>query len=179
MFDSEEADRLNETPIASENREAAFLMDRIQHQIFLKSLDQDRIVVCDRYLWSALVYGYVFSPETYELLRAVYAQPFFLVPDYFVFVDTPAEVCAIRRPSRSSDADKTLRSLKQLEHSYHDIHPGKIAEWLHVPVITVSGEGKVEDAVASLIKEINRRGERIELGVQTELFDPTKSEGGE
>jgi len=179
MFDSEEADRLNEMPIVGAHREAAFLMDRVQHQIYMKS-SEDKVIVCDRYLWSALVYGYIFSPETYEFLRAIYAQPFFRVPDCFVFVDTPAEVCAARRPGRSADAEKTLWSLKQLEHSYHDIHPSKISEWANVPVITISGAGKVEDAVASLIVKINRHWPRIELEAeQTELFDQTKSEEGE
>jgi len=170
MFDSEEADRLNETPILGAHREALFFMDRVQHQTFLRGVRQDAIV-CDRYLWSALVYGYVFSPDTYEFIRTAYSQPYFMVPDCFVFVDTPAEVCAKRRPSRSVDVEKTLKSLRTLEQAYKDIHPFRIPEWKNVPVISVSGTGNVDVAVARVTAELRQRWPNIVVdSEQTEMF---------
>lgn len=67
-----------------------------------------------------------------------------------MFVDTPVEVCAERR----TDTEKTLKSLRQLYHSYQDIFPNKIERWAHVPVIRVSGEGPVDDAVRKIISQI-------------------------
>jgi len=150
MFDSDEADKLNELPMADEHREATFLIDRVQHQSVIQEMLVDHDVVCDRYLWSALVYSSVFSPEVYEFLLSVYTQPFFRIPDCFVFVDTPAKTCAVRRPGRSSDAEKTLKSLEKLERAYHDVHPNHILEWENIPVIDVSGQGTVEQAITKL-----------------------------
>jgi thymidylate kinase len=179
MFDSEEADRLNETPIVGDHREAAFLMDRVQHQVYIQSFMKNNAVsksgklgiVCDRYLWTALAYSLVYSPETYEFLRAAYVHSFFRRPDCFVYVNTHPENCARRRPGRSIDFAKTLESLKRLGDAYIETQPLNILEWSEIPVITICGDDTVEGAVQNLIKQLGKHWPELGPGLeQMNLF---------
>ena len=169
MFDSEEADRLNETPLSGDQREAVFLMDRVEHQKFLHEHND---IVCDRYLWTALAYGSVFSPETHDFLRAVYVHPFFRVPDCFVFVDTSPSICAERRPGKSTDPNQIAKIFARLQETYWDFCPELIPEWSQSFLVSVDGSGQAQDALQDLLTKLGTRWPELGSGIiQMDLFE--------
>lgn len=112
-FGTEMADELNQIDKGDEfARERLFFDDRVAHQPFLRANN----VICDRYIWVGIAYAKIFSPKTYETMREIYLNSkIFIHPDWYVFVDTPIDICL----SRKVDFDKN--TLEKLRDSYYEV----------------------------------------------------------
>jgi thymidylate kinase len=119
-FSSQEADSLNLKSQDTASREVIFLIDRIRHQRILwqyKNLNGilSSNAVCDRYIWSGLAYCKVFNPSCFDFIKHLYDHDYFVKPDFYVFVDTPIELC-LERCAR----EQTPEQLKTLREAYLD-----------------------------------------------------------
>lgn len=131
-FSSEEADLLNstESPLNEYQRERVFFESRVRHQEKLSCHN----IICDRYVWSGIAYASVFSKHCYEFAKELYlTENLFAVPDLYVFVDTPPEVCFDRDPNLNLDR------LRQLRDAYLLTRP-----FIKSPILTVQGLGGEE-----------------------------------
>jgi dTMP kinase len=142
-FSSEYADSLN---LGSKNdiqREVEFMLDRITHMQELLGNTQN--IVCDRYIWTGLAYCKRYNPSAYPFAEAVYMHKFFRNPDYYVYVETPIQVCFERKRTQP------VEHLENLDHLYRDLIP-KISG--HSKVIMTKGVGNIEDTIVELKKAI-------------------------
>jgi dTMP kinase len=152
-FSSEKADQMNLRTGDDAGREAEFIIDRVIHQGYLRGYQP---LVCDRYIWSGLAYCKVYSPQFFPLLERLYCHPFFDKPDYYVFVDTPIDLC-MERAKRVQTREK----LEELRASFHSLRP-LIQKDSHV--IVVSSQGSIESLIESLWKQIQAlEGENSEI----------------
>lgn len=138
-FSSDEADILNseESPLNEYQRERVFFESRMRHQETLSCNN----IVCDRYVWSGIAYAKVFSPHCFELTKELYlSENLFVLPDLYVFVDTPPEVCYDRDPSLNLDRLKTIRE------AYLSTR-----EFIKSPILTVQGLGGEERTLQRLV----------------------------
>jgi thymidylate kinase len=131
-FTTEEADLLNskESPLNEYQRERVFFESRVRHQELLATHN----VVCDRYVWSGIAYATVYSPNCVGMIKELYmSEDLFAIPDLYVFVDTPPEVCYDRDPSLD------LEILKRIKLGYDSTR-----STIKSPIITVQGLGGEE-----------------------------------
>lgn len=147
---TEEADNLNskENNLDPFKREAVFLTSRLKQKF-------EGNVVCDRYIWSALAYAKVHSPEIFPFLTEVYVKnDLFIRPDFYVFVDTDVSCCSYR-------SGKSEKLLLDLYISYRETRE-LIGD---VPVIEVesnsikglSEQESLSVALNSLIEQFEKR----------------------
>lgn len=150
-FTSAEADRLNGLRGLDNQykRERMFFESRVSHQDYLKSHN----IVCDRYVWSGMVYAKVYSPSCYYLLKELYkSEKIFALPDLYIYVDAGIDVCMKRDPSLNMD--KMLELWKAYEMVYDDI------DRLNVPIITIKSEPRSEsqdESVQLVLKELTEK----------------------
>lgn len=106
-FTSEQADALNLESKNDIQREIEFAIDRIRHTgDILRQYDG---VICDRYIWTGLAYCNTYNPSAYPFAEALYNHDFFPKPDFYVFVDTPIEICFERRQIQPIDHLQKIR----------------------------------------------------------------------
>lgn len=82
-----------------------FLADMLQEQeALLKALQAGKLVVCDRYFYSTMVY----QNDFYSLgeMAAMVTACQLLIPDRLIFLDLPLEVLTQRLGSRGSAGDR-------------------------------------------------------------------------
>lgn len=138
-FSTEEADLLNspQSPLDEYQRERVFFESRSRHQEMLACHN----VVCDRYIWSGVAYASVFSPNCVGMVRELYlSENLFVMPDLYVFVDTPPEVCYDRDPSLD------LNTLNRIRKGYMECRP-----FIRNPILTVQGLGGENRALQKLV----------------------------
>jgi thymidylate kinase len=142
-FTSEQADSLN---LGSKNdiqREIEFAVDRVKHtyEILKPKLAAKESVICDRYIWSGLAYCNVYNPSAFVFAEALYNHEFFIKPDFYVFVDTPVDICFERRHVQP------IEHLIKIRNAYLDTQ--HIVE-KHSKVITIQGVGAIEGCIENL-----------------------------
>ncbi len=99
MFSSEEADNLNLNHQSGIEREVEFCIDRIKHQEIIKESSN---IVCDRYIWSGLAYCLKYNKDAFDFSSIMYRHNFFIKPSYYIFVQTPIDVCFNRKKNTIS-----------------------------------------------------------------------------
>lgn len=147
-FSSTKADRLNKK--SSNSREVEFAIDRIMHIASLEASRKD--FVCDRYIWSGLVYCLKYNIASYDFIKEFYQHKFFTKPQITVFVDTPVKVCFERAQARTGKSPQSVDTLQELRQIYLDTL--YINEKFST-VITISGVGGVEKLTKTLVRKIN------------------------
>lgn len=158
-FSIEEAHRLNsDTSVTQEEREARFLVSRIRHQSFV----QKRNIVCDRYIWSALVYTRMHSPDQVPFLEKVYLNgTVFKQPDLYVLVNTDIADCCRRYPHLNQE--QLLELWKGYEQTQDTIRSTR------VPVIEVTGanpgaatdEDSIAETMSVLVAKFRKHMELV------------------
>jgi dTMP kinase len=107
-FSSKEADELNLNSKNELEREIEFAIDRIAHnERTLKSIEN---IICDRYIWTGLTYCKFYNPSSFDFVKTLYSNKFFRIPDLYVFVDTPVEICSQRKQDQPIDHLKAIRN---------------------------------------------------------------------
>lgn len=146
QFSTEEADLLNSDalPVSEAYREYKFLESRMRNQ----NVYQENNVILDRYLWTGLAYAKVFSPSCYEFVTHLYTNyNIFKKPDLVIFVDTPLQVCHEREPA------VPVSRLEKIRSAYMDT---KILVERVCPVVTISGEGNIEQNLEGAVDEVRK-----------------------
>ena len=147
-FSTAEADKLNDLKDPSEQykRECLFFESRILHQPYLKAHN----IICDRYVWSGMVYARVFSPGCYQFLKELYqSKKLFVQPDLYIYVNTGIDTCLMRDPSLNMDT--MLELWKGYELVYDNIKE------LDIPIITINNEPRSdnqEDSVQLVLQDL-------------------------
>lgn len=121
-------ERLKSDPVALA---LAFAADRIDHlrneaNGIIKALQDQKVVLCDRYVLSSLAYQRVFIEDPEWLARI---NQFAFAPDLTVFIDTPVEECLRRIASRSSNDELFHKRnvLMSVRDNYLDLLEGRRA----------------------------------------------------
>ena len=136
LFSTEEANKLNsETYKDPVKREVLFYKSRIKHQELIKTKN----VVCDRYVWSGLAYASIFSPNTFEFAKGLYMdEELFMIPDLYIFVDTPLDICYKRILIRGED--ENIELLRKKRQAYFDT-----MRFIDSPIIVTESSGTTEN----------------------------------
>ena len=142
-FSSEEADALNLKSKNDIQREIEFAIDRIKHINDFLNLPQK--VVCDRYIWTGLAYCKTYNPAAFPFADALYKHSYFKKPDFYVFVDTPVEICFERRKVQP------IEHLIKIREAY--LNTRDIVETTS-KIITVQGVGDIEEGIREILKKI-------------------------
>lgn len=150
-FSSEQADILNLKSKNKIEREVEFAVDRIKHGIEINSCNKN--VVCDRYIWTGLAYCLKYNELAFDFVKALYAHDFFLKPDYYIFVDTPVEICYQRSLNRTGNSPQSLRDLKNIRDCF--LETREIIETTS-KVFVIQAIGDSEVLVNNVLKEINK-----------------------
>lgn len=150
-FSSEQADLLNLKSKNKVEREVEFAVDRIKHGVEINSRNKD--VVCDRYIWTGLAYCLKYNESAFEFVKALYSHDFFLKPDYYIFVDTPVEICYQRSLGRTGSSPQSLEDLKKIRDCFL-VTREIIEKTSKVFVIQAIGDSDV--LVNNVLKEINK-----------------------
>lgn len=143
-FSSETADSLNLKSKNDIQREVEFMIDRICHNE--KVLHKVDHIICDRYIWTGLAYCKIYNPKAFEFAQVVYNNQFFRIPDHYIFVDTPIEICYKRKKVQPLD------HLQKIRQTYLDtkslLNPKS-------KFSTISGVGNIEYIIQYLIRILN------------------------
>jgi thymidylate kinase len=109
--------------------------------------------ICDRYIWSGLVYCLKYNTGSYDFIKEFYAHKFFPKPKITIFVDTPVEVCFERAKARTGKSPQSLETLKDLRQTYLDTQYKieKIST-----VITVASIKDIEKLATSIVRKIKK-----------------------
>lgn len=140
-FSSETADKLNLNSKNELEREIEFAIDRIAHnERILKTIEN---IVCDRYIWTGLAYCKFYNPSSFDFAKTLYKNKFFRIPDLYVFVDTPIEICSERKQ------DQTIDHLKAIRNAYLETK-----EFLNPKskIITIESIGDVDNCLTEVYK---------------------------
>jgi len=139
-----------------------FCTDRILHheEVIIPALKAGKVVISDRCLWSAVVYGILdrignYSSETSNFLLisqsilSMYHQ--FIVPDFTFVLKIPLEV-ALKRISEKNDVIEIYEDkekLKQVIKGYE-----WLAKQFPKEITVINGEGKTEEVTQRIVKAI-------------------------
>lgn len=133
--------------LSSDAIQLLFCADRAEHvaTVIEKNLELGKIIVCDRYVPSTIIYGDVLGLDVDWLLK-INAR--FRIPDVTIFTLPPFEV-ALQRVMRREEHDafekeELMKKIHDGYHKYAERHP-------EIHVIDTSGE---KEEVAKQILEI-------------------------
>jgi len=142
-FSTEKIIKLNSPETNDFQRETEFLIDKIQ---YVQKYSEKPLLVCHRFIWSALVFSMKFSPKTFQMMKQIYANPYFLKPDWYIFLDTPTDICQTNYKKLSiNELDKFRKAFMSTEELISK----------HSKVLTISCLGKEQDIVESIYKFVN------------------------
>ncbi len=147
------------TRLPTEAEALLFAADRIEHmQTELKpALDEGKLVICDRYVYSSLAYQGS-AGLSVDWIKTINARA--LQPDFSVFIDVPSET-VIRRLQRKKSVMETLETQQKVREVYMKyVDKGEL--------IRVDGDrdkGQVAEALSSkvldLLKPVNTYVSRL------------------
>ncbi|HKL58746.1 MAG TPA: dTMP kinase [Sphaerochaeta sp.] len=137
------------TPLALAMLYAADREDHLYNPIYgmASELEEGKLVICDRYIYSSLAYQGVECPL--EKVRELNQFP---APEYLFFLDTPVEECIRRIESRGGDVELFDRHefLEQVKTNYERLFSELPAE---VKFFRIDGM-QTKEAIASEIQNI-------------------------
>lgn len=139
--------------VAKESLACLVSADRYEHlnNLILPSLEAGKIVICERYLASSLVFQRMDGVET-EYILSVNGK--IKKPDIYFILNAPAEVLYDRLHERSelTRFEKTLENQKKEEKYYRECI--KLLEELDIQVYTVDMTMKIENCIEFVVDKI-------------------------
>lgn len=148
FFDHDTAHKVNCGTKNCYQREVMFLKDRLQHQSIIRELlESGKNILMDRYILDGVAYSEVYSKECHVFLEELYKSSLFIQPHFYIWMDTPIEVCQERREDTTIETKHKLRISFYWHCKDH---------W--VSVLNLTPKESVEatgDKLISMIKEIN------------------------
>jgi len=140
-----------------------FATDRVlsQEEVIIPALKRGDIIVSDRCFWSAIVYGildrtggeYDYKSADFMLIAHSILSMYnrFIVPDYTFYLKIPLEVATSR--IRKKDDVKEIYEDKEKLGKVIDGY-NWLSEKFNKEIITVGGEGNVEDVTRRIVASI-------------------------
>jgi len=146
------------TKISSLSELLLFSADRAQHvsEIIKPALENDTVVLCDRFIYSTLAYqcyGRGLSAELVNLVNSLTLED--LTPDLVILLDIDPEI-GLKRAKKRQDLDR----IESLELSFHKkVREGflTLAKDNKEIFITVDAEKSIEDISENIFSEIQKR----------------------
>ncbi|MBE5729548.1 dTMP kinase [Candidatus Parvarchaeota archaeon] len=139
-----------EIKLSNRTLQLLFSADRAQHveEVIQPAINSNKIVICDRYIFSTLAYGYA-SKLNYRWLRQLNLS--FRLPDLGILLDVKPSV-SLGRISSSVSSFEIFNKEKELS----DVRKAfmMIASNFHLKVI--DGNGSVEETRSKIIKIVDR-----------------------
>lgn len=140
-----------------------YVSDRYTHWVLLvlRELEAGSIVICSRERMSTYAYGYAFGLDVEEIRSWHALIP---LPDVFIYLDTPADVCAQRilarafknRDETGLEYFETAKKLEKIIPAYRHIRDLGV-----LPVVAIDGGGYPrqihEHVIIEAIRAIERR----------------------
>lgn len=159
-FTSARADSLNLTNLNGAEAEIEFLIDRIQHQEFLK---KEKDVVCHRYVWGGLTYCRVFNNALYNFIKLIYTHKFFLKPDCYVYIDVDPIIAKKRGVLQNVEQLRKLKEAYKITKSHIEIG---------TRIVTLNGSNPVEEVFKELYGKLGKHYPKLNGRVtQTNLLE--------
>lgn len=148
-----------------------FAADRAAHldQVILPALAGGRIVITDRYVFSAVAYGSLEIPDTAWLSTV---NDRFIVPDLTFLVEVRPKICALRLKERHYELELYTeeQKLAKVWQTYEELATS------HKDVVRVSGErpefeilSEMKAVTKKYLKEEDRRVDREDEKVLTSV----------
>ncbi|MBE5730162.1 dTMP kinase [Candidatus Parvarchaeota archaeon] len=139
-----------EIKLSNRTLQLLFSADRAQHveEVIQPAINSNKIVICDRYIFSTLAYGYA-SKLNYRWLRQLNLS--FRLPDLGILLDVKPSV-SLGRISSSVSSFEIFNKEKELS----DVRKAfmMIASNFHLKVI--DGNGSVEETRSKIMKVVDR-----------------------
>ena len=134
----------------------AFAADRTDHlhnpvNGVLRSLDEGRWVLCDRYLLSSFAYQ---ASEAVPLDWLAAINGHATVPDLTVFVDTPPSVCLERIAARSAQRD-LFENEEALDRTLRNYRAAMEQKALVGTVVVVDGDRPPDEVFADVLSLVD------------------------
>lgn len=140
-----------------------FATDRVIHHedVIIPALKAGKVIISDRCFWSAIVYGILdrtkgnYDYKDAELLLishsllSMYHQ--FIVPDYTFYLKVPLTI-ALERISSKDDVLEIYENKEKLKNAIDGYD--WLSEKFNQEIITVNGEGSVENITNKIISKI-------------------------
>lgn len=150
---------LSEDTSQSRDRTFALLFaaDRQQHEAeIIKLLDKNKIVICDRYLWSSIAYqsGPNISIDDIEYLNAGIRKPDLTIYLNISVEDAWQNICA--RPNYNKEVYETKVSLEKVRKIYQNLTQTE-SNVLVVNSTSNNVDVQIFEQIKNIIKETNEQ----------------------
>ncbi|MGC8682094.1 MAG: dTMP kinase [Candidatus Acidifodinimicrobium sp.] len=139
-----------EIKLSDKTLQLLFSADRAQHleEVIQPAINNNKIVICDRYIFSTMAYGYA-SKLNYRWLRQINLS--FRLPNLGILIDIKPGV-SLSRISSAVSSFEIFNKEKELSNVRKAFM--MIANNFHLKVI--DGNGSIEDTRAKVIKVVDR-----------------------
>jgi dTMP kinase len=104
------------------------------HKVIKPALSQNKNIICDRYIYSTLVYqGFEQGLQLTDIHNVISISTDNIVPDLIIFIDTPAEIAKSRRINGTDDTfdNRDLQFYQGLRKGYLEI-ADKTENWFSI-----------------------------------------------
>ncbi len=134
-----------------------YAASRTQHlaEKVIPALNQNKIVLCDRYLDSSLVYQGIARNLGIDNVLKINMFALEYMPDITFFIDVKPEICF----KRLKDNNREMDRLDLENMSFHNmVYEGykKIAEMYPNRIISINGDRKIEDIIEDIKVRIDK-----------------------
>lgn len=129
-----------------------FAADREEHvkNVILPALEQGKVVVSDRYIYSSIAYQ---SAQGLDLRWLLELNKYFPRPDLTIIIDTLPEECVKRVEQTKPDKVKfeNLEFLRKVRKNYLNF-----SEILKEKIVIVDGDREVQKVFEDILKEVKK-----------------------
>lgn len=124
-----------------------FAADRGKHlnEDIIPRLKRGRMVVTDRYAWSAVAYGSINLSKEWLLDL----NKDFILPDLTIFIEVSPEVC-LERIAKEREGVELFEKEEKLEHAW-DTYQWLATKYWWAPIVVVDGEQEKEKVTKDIL----------------------------
>lgn len=132
-----------------------FAADRMEHVPIINRMLKNKHVVCDRYLYSSMVYQ---SIQGVELDFIVNINKFAIRPDVLIFLDVDIEESINRMKNRDREIFENREMLEHAIKKYYEIIKNKVFEPKYGYIIIDTSKKTIEDVHNEIIENLRDKG---------------------
>lgn len=134
-----------------------YAASRTQHlaEKVIPALNEDKIVLCDRYLDSSLVYQGIARGLGIDNVLKINMFALEYMPNITFFIDVKPEICFKRLKDNNREMDRL--DLEKMD--FHDkVYEGyrEVAKMFPERIISIDGDRTIEEIIKDVEKEINK-----------------------
>ncbi|MBW9222568.1 dTMP kinase [Methanothermococcus sp. SCGC AD-155-C09] len=132
-----------------------FAADRMEHVPIIKEMLKNQHVVCDRYLYSSMVYQ---SIQGVELDFIININKFAIRPDVLIFLDVDIEESINRMGKRDREIFENREMLELVSKKYYEIIKNKVFEPKYGYIIIDTSKKTIEEVHSEILKNLRDKG---------------------